>query len=44
MSQMPGHGSGTATNLILSQFQSLGAVLVFPTVTGAMFVCGDMAP
>lgn len=44
MSQMPICGSDTATNLILSQVQSIRAVLVLPTVTGAMFVCGDMAP
>lgn len=44
MSKMPARGSDTATNPILSQFQSFRAVLVFPTVTGAMFVCGDMAP
>lgn len=36
--------SDTATHLILSQFESSRAGLVFPTVTGAMFVCGDMAP
>lgn len=44
MSQMPICGNDTATNLILSQFQGIGVGLVLPTVTGAMFVCGDMAP
>lgn len=43
-SQMPACGSDTNANLILSQFQSIGATLALPTVTGAMFVCGDMAP